>query len=239
MPSEGESSFSDKDSQNSASSDSTSFNLETSSNETDDSDSSCNKNIHNYEALYNGSQISLKEFAITFFSIVKKHNINDASSNDILNLIKTILPANNNCPKKINSIRNFFTDNNDVDLYNACATCKTTTPTNKIENNTTCHVCRSELAQFAIFDILPQLTQILDNNKTKQIKSSVATAKKNLKTNPDMITSAMDGTVYREYLQAHNQAQHIISFNLNSACEKKVFVVADIWIDCRNESAIA
>jgi hypothetical protein len=174
-------------------------------------------NTYNYrDALCSESCTTVQEFIISFFAIINKNNINDSTANNLLLLFKHSLPEKENkCPKNIKSVRKYFDTDNNIQLYNACSKCKVTTPINKL-NISRCNNCEKETAQFAIFDIIPQLQQILTKDRLKDIKCSIKTTRQKLKTNSDLISTAMDGSIYNNYLIENKSFKHIISLNLNS-----------------------
>lgn len=63
------------------------------------SDSSSNTGQESEPMLYPGSKISLASFSMCFESIATKHCMSDINKQDILKLIKLILPSHNNVPK--------------------------------------------------------------------------------------------------------------------------------------------
>ncbi len=62
------------------------------SNHSDDLDESDECIIEEKEYLYNGSDIKLKEFSPSILGLKYKHKLSESALNDIINLVKILLP---------------------------------------------------------------------------------------------------------------------------------------------------
>jgi hypothetical protein len=142
--------------------------------------------------IYNDSNITLNEFAYSLMLIKFRHKLSEAAVDDILNLIKIIIPSPNNCPKTSSTLIKNIPNNVNVTDFLVCNNCKRYIPFTKMKTCESCSI--GELIQFSTFDIIPQIQKIVSNEKYfDQIKTANSRIRKNQLVPPTEILSALDG----------------------------------------------
>ncbi|CAF1107671.1 unnamed protein product [Brachionus calyciflorus] len=167
--------------------------------------------------LFQGSEIDVSQFLLTFYAIKAKHKLTDSASNDILKLIKIILPNNNNCPKTLNKFEKSFIKSNTAEYLEICHLCLHKTNIKSFEyfqnKPSVCSTCNIEFSTLVRFGIKSQLIEILQNEiNFDQIRKNVQKARSKVS---HEIETALDGSVYQEALKQIDQNKLIISLNLN------------------------
>ncbi len=168
--------------------------------------SNCSE-VHD-EYLYEGSDISVNEFGVSLLSLKYKHKFSESAMDDILKLIKIVIPNPNKCPKTSSSLFKSFLCENISKNFETCTDCKNI---DLLTKNKICLECKTgELVPFCTFDIISQIEIILSNPiYLDQIKNS------NSHVSNDKIESALDGTIYSN-LNLNEKDYITISLNINT-----------------------
>ena len=171
--------------------------------------------VNEFQELFPGSNTSLMEFIVSFYSIMKLDGLTATCVNSLLKILQTILASDNSCPDNVSVIHKLFSSQKDlVTLHGMYLNCKRTeliAIKNKCLN---CSVCQEELEQFATIDLLAQLKGILDYQNLDQITRDIESAR-NISNN-HMFLSALHGSIYQSFLKAHLNHKTTVSFNLNT-----------------------
>lgn len=80
--------------------------------------SNCSE-VHD-EYLYEGSDISVNEFGVSLLSLKYKHKFSESAMDDILKLIKIVIPNPNKCPKTSSSLFKSFLCENISKNFETC-----------------------------------------------------------------------------------------------------------------------
>jgi len=171
----------------------------------------------NEKMLYNESITTDSEFLCSLYAIKIKHKLGDSVLNDILFLIKSVLPQPNKCPKSVKGFDKLIPKKSLSCFHECCVICQEIKKSDSIENyklsdNFTCERCSYQTSTFVTFDVQKQLESILNVKNIIQIKKSLISAQRNT----NEIYSALDGEIYKKYVSTNNLDNLIISFNLNT-----------------------
>ena len=101
-------------------------------------------------------------------------------------------------------------------MFYTCDKCKLVKDESSWEDFSTCEICQScesNLIPFVTFDLTPQLVQILTKDKFVQISNNMRKCRLNMN---GPINNAMDGSVYRDFLDNHLNSDYAVSLNINS-----------------------
>ena len=215
-------SSSDLDSSNSSSSFSSSketARVVISSEDKSSSESSSEEIIVNQdETLFLNSKTSVKEFLYSVYLMKMKHKLSDDSVDDFLKLIHYVLPERNKCPVRLKKFENELFNSHNGTFYFMCVKCNEIADRCDFKDfkhkKKFCLVCKSELVSFIQLDFETQLVSILNNEKLKQIKTSVKNSRESL--GSEKILNATDGSIYKEHIKNLNKNTLSVSLNLNS-----------------------
>jgi len=165
--------------------------------------------------IYDDSNITLNEFAYSLMLIKFRHKLSEAAVDDILNLIKIIIPSPNNCPKTSSTLIKNIPNNVNVTDFLVCNNCKRYIPFTKMKTCESCSI--GELIQFSTFDIIPQIQKIVSNEKYfNQIKTANSRIRKNQLVPPTEILSALDGKLISS-LPQNNELYLSVDINSDGA----------------------
>ena len=169
------------------------------SNQNESTDTSSDENDslteNQAEFIYKDSNITLNEFADSLVLLKYRHKLSEAAVDDILNLVKILIPSPNKCPKTSRTLVKNIPNDVDVKDFLVCTNCKITIPFAKLKICESCSL--GELVQFSIFDIVPQIQKIVSNDKYfNQIKMANNRIRQNQILPPDEILSALDGKLF-------------------------------------------
>ena len=135
---------------------------------------------------------------------------------DLIKLIKIILPPSNNFPKTYKAIEKYFNIEPISNDFNLCSKCKSIINANDKKNKSKkCSNCSNdELIQFTVYNLKPQLENILKNksylNQIIQSNKQRTFQKQN-----EFIATPLDGTLHRN-LPKDLDNEITISLNINS-----------------------
>jgi hypothetical protein len=165
--------------------------------------------------IYKESNITLKELACSLMILKFKHKFSEVAVDDILNLIKILIPSPNKCPKTSQTLLKTIPCDTQVEDYLICLNCKIPI---QFSNSKKCLTCsNSELVQFCVYDIIPQINKIVMNSKYfDQIKSANNIIRKNQNSPPKQILSALDGKLFSS-LPLNNQLYLSVDINSDGA----------------------
>ncbi len=167
--------------------------------------------------LYDESITSYSEFLCSLYAIQIKHKLGDSVLNDILFLIKSVLPQPNKCPKSVKGFDKLIPKKSLSHFHECCMICQEIKKSDSIENHKlsdkfNCDRCNNQTSIFVTFDVRKQLESILNKKNITQIEKSLMYAQ----LNNNEINSALDGEIYKKYVSSNNLGNLIISFNLNT-----------------------
>ena len=179
----------------------------------DSDDSNESTDIGDFNSyLYENSSTKTDEFVLALYAIKLKHNVSNSTIRDVLLLINSILPQSNQCPKSVTCFRKFSYGTSKFHKY--CSTCNQIKKTDAMENYTLIkeNCCEKELKTFVSFNVKEQLNAILTPAVVSQMRNNLNNAYQNR----TEINNAMDGRVYKKYLEKKQNSNLVLSFNLNT-----------------------
>jgi len=168
--------------------------------------------------LYNESKTTDSEFLYSLYAIKIKHKLGDSVLNDILFLIKSVLPQPNKCPKSVKGFDKLIPKKSISHFHECCMICQEIKKSDNIENHKLsdkfkCERCNYKTSIFVTFDVQKQLESILNLKNIIQIQHSLMYAHRN----KNEIYSALDGEIYKKHVvSSNNLGNLVISFNLNT-----------------------
>lgn len=163
--------------------------------------------------IYEGSEISVKEFSIAFTSLKIRHHLNRQTANDILKLIRIILPK----PSRLTIIKTI--DVLKPKLNKICVKCRAIMTNNGSNLNCMelCKNCNQEMTNFVAFDLANQLNLMCQKKSIlKQIEESNLSSREKSIYPIACLNNATDGKIYQSFIRSINDNRLIISLNLNS-----------------------
>ncbi len=135
-----------------------------------------------------------------------KHKFSEAALDDIINLVKILLPSPNILPKTSKTLINSLEIDVPSKTYIVCTECKNLNIKNiNISKHKMCSVCNlGELIEFATYDLSYQIETILKNKSyLNQIKEA------NKVRNSEGIENALDGLIYKSVEKNKNYLLYI------------------------------
>jgi hypothetical protein len=168
------------------------------------------------EFIYKDSNIKSKEIFTSLLALKFKHKFSDLAMDDLIKLIKIMLPPSNNFPKTYKAIEKYFNIDPISNDFNLCSKCKSIINANDKNNKSKiCSSCsNNELIQFTVYNLKPQLENILKNKSylNQIIKSN---KQRTFQKQNELIATPLDGTLHRN-LPKDLENQISISLNINS-----------------------
>ena len=167
------------------------------------------------EYLYSESNTTLKEFALAILFYKLKHKISEVAINELMHIVKNILPTNNKCPLSYKMLKNQVKILNKITIYKICLEENCQSIQDLTQNIKFCSVCKiGLLTEFAVYGVKEQI-QILLKNPTycKQIKESNEHRKSKVGKFP--IESALDGSIHLN-LTIDKENERTLSVNINT-----------------------
>ncbi|CAF1044042.1 unnamed protein product, partial [Brachionus calyciflorus] len=108
-----------------------------------------NEKINNdkKENIFEGSNISINEASLLILSFIQKYNLSENAQNDLIKLIKCLLPSSNKVPKTINKMYKTFSKKKTVLIEKYfCKICQ-----NELESGKNCPKCNIVQKTYDIF----------------------------------------------------------------------------------------
>jgi len=164
------------------------------------------QNTKDNQFIYLNATTTISEFTLSLLALKQKHKFSETATDDILNLIKLLLPENK-LPK--NSGKLFSNLKNSIEIIKEHKICKKCDKIKEESNENQCKTCQSDLISFSTFEIQPQLEKILNNDSyLEQIKSA------NKKRDNQFINNALDGQIY-SHANINNKSLNV-SLNISA-----------------------
>jgi hypothetical protein len=185
--------------------------LNSSINELTDSEDFINEE---FTYLFEGSNVKLKDFSLALLGLKFKHKFSEAALDDIINLVKILLPSPNILPKTSKTLINSLEIDVPSKTYIVCTECKNLNIKNiNISKHKMCSVCNlGELIEFATYDLSYQIETILKNKSyLNQIKEA------NKVRNSEGIENALDGLIYKSVEKNKNYLNFSLNINTDGA----------------------
>lgn len=195
------------------------FSYESSSTESDkcEEESSEEESINIVEYLYMGSNVTVNDLLITVNLIKLKHGLSNNAINHIMELLKTILPQPNKCPRSLRKSQKYFLPSDTGSFsknFTICSSCENLIEERRL-NDFKCSKCLADqsVIPFLSFDVKKQLEIILSNQEyVEQIRNSVSMAK----SLTNGLKSTPIGSFYYRNKVKDIESDMIVSLNINS-----------------------
>jgi hypothetical protein len=162
--------------------------------------------------LFESSATTVDDFLMCLLSIKFKHKLNTSTCNDILKLIKMILPSPNKCPINSSSFDLLFDDSLTGTVYDICIACNKVTTEQDIKKRH-CQQCDKVLNQFFTCNYQPQVVQVLSKPNFIQ---QVINSNKRGRSADNKLHDAIDGGLYKEAVRNIPSDQLCVSLNINT-----------------------
>jgi hypothetical protein len=185
--------------------------LNSSINESTDSEDFINEK---FTYLFEGSNVKLKDFSLALLGLKFKHKFSEAALDDIINLVKILLPSPNILPKTSKTLINSLEIDVPSKTYIVCTECKNLNIKNiNMSKHKMCSVCGlGELVEFATYDLSYQIETIIKNKSyLNQIKDA------NKVRNSEGIQNALDGLIYKSVEKNKNYLNFSLNINTDGA----------------------
>ena len=159
----------------------------------------------------------MKELLITVSLMKLKHCLNNNATNHVLELLKTVLPQPNKCPRSLKKSQKYFLPSNAGSFsknFTICSNCNNLIEEKQLKDFK-CKECLSEqsVIPFLTFDVKKQLEIILSNPVyVDQIRNTVNTAKSLAN---EINSSSIGGFFYQKSIKKISN-DLIVSLNINS-----------------------
>ena len=179
--------------------------------------SSSEDEVEIIDYLYPESKITVKELLITVNLMKLKHSLSSNATNHIMELLKTILPQPNKCPRSLRKCQKYFLPCDSGSFsknFTICSICNNLLE-EKRSKDFRCAKCLTDqsLIPFLTFDVKKQLEIILSNPVyVNQIRNTVTVAK----SLASGLNSSSIGGIYYQNCVKKIASDLIVSLNINS-----------------------